>query len=128
MSDRWKLNGNVADGQNRDGTTHRVEFGQMDGYITINLDNYGKPFEVFIHGFGGYGSTMSGWCDTLSIMLSLALQNGISVDQLASRFRELTFEPRGKTDNALVQECQSLPDYVIQYIKARYPTKEGSHA
>src|SRR4029079_976175 len=76
MNNWGKLNGNVADGQLRDGITHRVEFGRMDGYVTVNVDNYGKPFEVFIHGFGGFGSTMSGWCDTLSILLSLALQNG----------------------------------------------------
>lgn len=116
----------MPDTTTRNGTTHRVQFGQMDGYVTINVDLDGNPFEVFIHGFGQYGSTMAGWVDTLSILLSVALQNGITVENLSDRFSELSFEPRGKTDNDLVPECQSLPDYVIQYIKTRYPTKEGS--
>lgn len=120
-------NGGVPDTHLRDGITHRVGFGNMKGYVTINVDQDGKPFEVFIHGFGQYGSTMSGWVDTLSIMLSLALQNGISIEQLSDRFEELTFDPRGTTDNDLVPECQSLPHYVIEYIKASYPTKEDSH-
>ncbi len=123
-----KTNGSVPDTTLRDGGTHRVEFGGMKGYVTVNLDNDGNPFEVFIHGFGQYGSTMSGWVDTLSILLSLCLQNGISIDRLSDRFQELTFDPRGPTDNDTVNECQSLPHYVIEYIKTRYPTKEGTRA
>lgn len=128
MSLNGKTNGTVPDTQPRIGTTHRIEFGQMHGYVTINLDDHNDPFEVFIHGFGQYGSTMSGWCDTLSILLSLALQNGIAIEQLEKRFRELTFEPRGVTDDPLVPTCQSLPDYVIQHIKEKYPTKEDDRA
>lgn len=123
-----KLNGTVPDTETRPGETHRVEFGGMHGYITLNFDSNGNPFEIFIHGFGQYGSTMSGWVDTLSILLSIALQNGIRVEQLERRFSELSFDPRGKTDSEEVPECQSLPHYVIKYIQTRYPTKEDSVA
>lgn len=123
-----KVNGTVPDRALRDGQTHRVEFGGMKGYVTINVDAEGNPFEVFIHGFGQYGSTMSGWVDTLSILLSLCLQNGISIERLSDRFQELTFDPQGPTDNDEVTNCQSLPHYVIEYIKAKYPTKEGASA
>lgn len=123
-----KLNGQVPDTELRNGETHRVEFGGMKGYVTVNVDGDGIPFEVFIHGFGQYGSTMSGWVDTLSILLSVCLQNGVTIEKLSNRFEELTFDPQGTTDNDLIGECQSLPHYVIEYIKARYPTKEEAHA
>lgn len=123
-----KLNGQVPDTTIRPGNTHRVEFGGMKGYVTVNLDDDGVPFEVFIHGFGQYGSTMGGWVDTLSILLSVCLQKGVPIEQLQRRFEELTFDPRGRTDNDRVPECQSLPHYVINYIQTMYPTKEGAHA
>lgn len=109
---------------NRNGLTHKVEIGGVAGFITANRGVDGKLREVFIHGFGQYGSTMQGFADSFGILLSLGLQQGLSLEILARRFARLRFEPQGKTDNPDIPFCHSIPDYVFRWLVQRFTEGE----
>src|ERR1700760_2881007 len=101
----------------REGITHKVHIEGMAGYITANVWEDGSLREVFVHGFGKLGSTVQGWTDSFAILVSLALQQGMTLPELAKRFAYLKFEPHGYTDNPKIPKCWSVPDYVFRYLE-----------
>lgn len=100
----------------REGTTHAVHIGGMQGYITANQHEDGSLGEIFIHGFGQLGSTNTGWVNSFSIMLSIALQYGAELPMLARKYAHVKFEPYGETDNPDIPYCRSIPDYVFRWL------------
>ena len=111
----------------RAGFTHKVHIGRLTGYITVNADEQGAPREVFIHGFGGFGSTLQGFCDTFAIMLSISLQHGVTLHTLAGKFGRMTIEPNGETDNPEIPWCWSIPDYIVTLLVHKFGTTELIH-
>lgn len=104
----------------RNGVTHKVHVSGMVGYVTMNIDDDGALREVFIHGFGTYGSTLQGWADSFAIMLSIALQRGTPLTALAPKFLNKRFDPAGKTDNPEIPWCNSIPDYIFRLLALRF--------
>mgnify|MGYP003502232364 CR=1 FL=1 len=98
----------------REGLTHKVTIGGFAGHLTANVDENGDLAEVFIHGFGSFGSTHRGWTDSFGIMLSLGIRHGdLSIERLRERFATIKFEPNGATDNPDIPTCESIPDYIF---------------
>lgn len=108
----------------RTGVTHKVRIGGLDGFITANVDDEQHVVEVFIHGFGTYGSVMQGWTDAFGIMLSLALQSDLSFHALALRIARVRFEPNGETSNPAIPYCYSIPDYVFRWLTYKFGTEQ----
>lgn len=104
----------------RRGITTKVTIGGMRGYITANPDEEGKLFEIFVHGFGKYGSAVQGWVDCFCITMSLGIQSGLSLDVAAPRLCKLKFEPYGETDNAAIPHCNSVPDYLCRWLAQHF--------
>lgn len=102
--------------ETREGITHRVQIGGMDGYITANRFEDGRLGEIFIHGFGALGSTNAGWTNAFAIMVSISLQFGTELPMLARKFAHMRFEPNGETDNPKIPHCHSIPDYIFKWI------------
>lgn len=57
------------------GTTQRIETGVGKVYITINDDENGDPFEVFIN-VGSSGGYTNSWAEALAMVTSVALRSG----------------------------------------------------
>lgn len=109
----------------REGITHLVKIGGMNGYITTNpKPSEGPVQEIFIHGFGALGSTNAGWTNAFAIMVSIALQFGTELPMLARKFAHMKFEPNGDTDNPRIPHCHSIPDYIFQWIAWNYGSAE----
>jgi ribonucleoside-diphosphate reductase alpha chain len=104
----------------RHGKTHKVHIEGMAGYVTANTWEDGSLREVFVHGFGKLGSTIQGWTDSFSILTSIALQEGVSLSDLARRFAYLKFEPYGMTDNPKIPKCYSVPDYIFRWLALEF--------
>lgn len=106
------------------GTTHAVNIAGQKGYIVVNEDDEGRPYEVFIKGFGKFGSAIHGWADSFAIMLSIGLHSGTTLEQFAPILCQMKFEPNGETNNPDIPECFSIPDYVAQWLVERYGSEE----
>lgn len=68
------------------GHTHKVKSGCCDLYVTVNVDENQKPVEVFIQ-TGGTGCNASNVA--LGRMISVALQNGISVNNVVKQLAKV---------------------------------------
>ena len=100
-------------GQRRSLTTS-FAVGGAEGYMTAGLfpdDNLG---EVFLK-LGKQGSTLAGVMDAFSIAISIALQYGVPLEALVSKFVNMSFEPAGLTGNDTdIRMASSIMDYVFR--------------
>lgn len=99
----------------RDSVTHKVSIDGNEFYITAGKYPDGRIGEVFIIG-SKTGSTTRGYLDTIGSLLSINLQQGISIDKLVEKFSGVKFEPSGFTSNPNIPTCTSLVDYVVRWI------------
>jgi ribonucleoside-diphosphate reductase alpha chain len=111
----------------REGMVQSVTIGGMQGYITANRHEDGTLGEVFIHGFGQLGSTNTGWVNSFSIMLSIAIQYGAEMPMLARKFAHVKFEPYGETDDPDIPYCRSIPDYTLRYLARKFGDEDLQH-
>lgn len=110
--------------KDREGLTHKVDIGGMEGYIVANSLPDGELGEVFLHGFGQAGSTLDGWTQTFAIMLSVGLQFGVELPMLARKFAHMRFEPNGDTDNEDIPWCASVPHYIFNWLAFEFGDEE----
>jgi hypothetical protein len=108
----------------RSGITHKVEIdgpgGKVEGYIIANRHGDGSLGEVFLQGFGKQGSTLDGWVQLSAMLFSVALQYGAEFPMLARKISYVKFEPYGKTNNPLIPECRSVPDYIVRWLALEF--------
>ena len=74
------------------------------------------------------GSTVSGLMDTLATMTSIALQYGVPLRDLVSKFAHVRFEPSGFTGNAEIPIAKSIVDYIFRWLGSRFLPKEDRDA
>ena len=70
------------------------------------------------------GSTISGLMDTIGVLTSMALQYGVPLGVLVSKFSHVRFEPSGFTKNPDIPMAKSLIDYIFRFLGARFLTGE----
>ena len=78
--------------------THHFSIAGQDGYLTVGVYEDGLPGEIFIT-MAKQGSTISGLMDSFATAVSLALQYGVPLDVLCSKFTHVRFEPSGWSGN-----------------------------
>ena len=76
----------------RPAVTHSVTIGAVDVFITVGVYEDGSPGELFLT-VGHEGGTLGGMLDCFATAISIALQYGASLDDLARKFKDTTFEP-----------------------------------
>ena len=103
----------------RNSVTHRFEVGGHEGYLTVGLYDDGNPGEVFIV-MAKEGSTIGGLMDSFGTAISLCLQYGAPVRDLAEKFMHTRFEPSGFTKNADIPIAKSLIDYIFRWINLKF--------
>ena len=85
----------------RQSVTHKFNVNGHEGDITVGLYEDGSPGEVFVR-MAKMGSTVRGLVDTIAVLTSLALQHGVPVEDLVTKFRHTRFEPLGYTSNPTI--------------------------
>ena len=103
----------------RDSVTHKFSVAGHEGYIHIGQYEDGTPGELFIK-IAKEGSTVAGLMDTVGIVTSMALQYGVPLDVLVSKFSHVRFEPSGFTKNPEIPVAKSLIDYIFRFLGARF--------
>ena len=78
--------------QDMTGVTERIRTGHGTMYITINVDEEGKPFEVFT-ALGKAGGCDSAQLEAISRLVSLALRSGVDVKKVIEQIRGITCCP-----------------------------------
>src|SRR5262249_51504911 len=98
---------------------HKFDIAGHEGYIHIGLYDDGSPGEIFIK-IAKEGSTISGLMDTIGILASMALQYGVPLEVLVSKFSHVRFEPSGFTKNPVIPLAKSLIDYMFRFLGAKF--------
>jgi ribonucleoside-diphosphate reductase alpha chain len=66
------------------------------------------------------GSTIGGLMDSLGTAISVALQYGVPIESLVSKFAYQRFEPQGITTNRDIPFAKSLVDYIFQWMGMQF--------
>jgi ribonucleoside-diphosphate reductase alpha chain len=103
----------------RQALCHKFEVAGHEGYIHVGFYEDGTPGELFIK-MAKEGSTISGLMDTIGVLTSMAIQYGVPLEVLVSKFSHVRFEPSGFTRNPEIPMAKSLIDYVFRYLGARF--------
>lgn len=90
-----------------------------EGYLTAGSYPDAGLGEVFLT-LGKQGSTLAGAMDAFSIAISIALQYGVPLEVLVSKFVNMRFEPTGMTDDPDVLRAQSIMDYIFRRLAFDY--------
>lgn len=110
----------------RHSLTHHFSVGGQEGYVTISLYEDGLPGEMFIR-MSKEGSTVSGLMDSFATAISLALQYGVPLQVLCSKFSHTRFEPSGWSGNPQIGYAKSLMDYLFRWLELRFlKAEQGS--
>ena len=103
----------------RDSITHHFNVAGHEGYLTVGKYINGKPGELFIT-MSKEGSTIGGLMDSLGTAISVALQYGVPIESLVSKFAYQRFEPQGITTNRDIPFAKSLVDYIFQWMGMQF--------
>ena len=103
----------------RKSETHKFTIAGHEGYLTYSTFDEGNLAEIFIR-VAKQGSTLSGLLDSFAISVSMSLQYGVPLKELAHKFIHSRFEPAGFTKNPDVQVATSIIDYIFRYLALRF--------
>ncbi len=101
--------------ETRSSLTHKFNVSGHEGYLTVGLYDDGTPGELFIT-MSKEGSTIGGLMDSLGTAISVALQYGVPVESLVTKFAHQRFEPQGMTTNKDIPFAKSLVDYIFRWM------------
>jgi ribonucleoside-diphosphate reductase alpha chain len=111
----------------RTATCHKFDIAGHEGYIHVGFYEDGTPGEIFIK-MAKEGSTISGLMDTIGVLTSMALQYGVPLEVLVSKFSHARFEPSGFTKNPDIPMAKSLIDYLFRFLGSRFLGAEARSA
>jgi len=104
----------------RQSITHKFSIGGHEGYITAGMYEDGTVGEIFITDVGKEGSTLRGMMNAFATSISIALQYGVPLETLVSKFAYMRFEPEGITQNPEIPFAKSMPDYIMRWLASRF--------
>ncbi len=107
----------------RQSETHKFSVAGHEGYLTYSFFEDGNLGEIFIR-MSKQGSTLAGLLDAFAIAVSIALQYGVPLKELASKFVHMRFEPTGFTKNPEIPMASSIIDYIFKYLAFKFLTPE----
>lgn len=103
--------------------THHFAVAGQEGYLTVGVYDDGRPGELFI-AMAKEGSTISGLMDAFATAVSLALQYGVPLEVLCSKFTHMRFEPSGWSANPRIGYAKSIIDYVFRWLEMKFLESE----
>lgn len=109
--------------QTREAITHKFSISGHEGYLNVGKYPDGRPGEIFIT-MNKEGSTISGLMDGVATLTSIALQSGVPLKSMVSKFAYTKFEPSGFTGNDEVKDATSILDYIFRWLAVKFMTEE----
>ncbi len=104
----------------RTGRVIKFYVGEIKGYIVTGEYPDGTLAEVFIK-IAKQGSTLNGFAAWIATTVSLAIQHGVPLVDLAGvPCRELAFDPGGETNDPEIPRAHSVADYVMRKLVLLY--------
>ncbi len=103
------------------GVTRKIDSPLGDMYVTINEDEEGRPFEVFV-ALGKAGGPAMADAEAIGRLISLALRSGIPLRSVHKQLRGIS------SDRAVgfgTNKVLSSPDAIAQVIERYLEEKEG---
>ncbi|MBI2625656.1 vitamin B12-dependent ribonucleotide reductase [Candidatus Parcubacteria bacterium] len=107
----------------RKSETHRFVIAGHKGYLTYSMYEDGAPAEIFIQ-ISKHGGALAGLLGSFAITVSMALQYGVPLKELARKFVYGRYEPSGVTENPDIRIATSITDYIFRYLALRFLAKE----
>ena len=112
----------------RHAITHQFALAETDNpskrtrvYIHAGMHPDGRLGEVFLVA-SKEGSFVSALFDTIALLISIALQHGVPLQQITRKLRFGRFEPSVVVDGAPdIPQAASLLDYIGRYLDLRFP-------
>ena len=112
----------------RPSITHKFSIAGHEGYLTIGLyPDTQQPGEIFIT-MAKQGSTLAGMMDAFATSVSIALQYGVPLEDLCTKFSHMRFEPSGFTNNKQIPIAKSMMDYIFRYLSLKFLGQEKEEA
>lgn len=105
----------------RRSVTHKFSISGHEGYVTVGFFDDDSPGEMFIT-IAKEGSTIGGLMNTIGILTSVALQNGVPLNVLSEKLSFVRFEPFGRTENSDIPIVNSIIDYIFRWVKTVSPS------
>ncbi|MBU1196955.1 hypothetical protein KJ765_00430 [Candidatus Micrarchaeota archaeon] len=103
----------------RQSITHKFSVNNYEGYLTVGLYEDGNPGEIFIT-MSKEGSTISGLTDAFATSVSMALQYGVPLRVLTTKFLNSRFEPSGFTHHKDIKTASSIVDYIFRWLALKF--------
>lgn len=103
------------------GVTRRVYTGRGNLYVTVNMSEDGKPFEIFA-ALGKAGGNDSAMAEAVSRMVSLTLRSGIDPKESITQLKGITDVPAWNEGELI----RSVPDAIANVLEKIYETKNDS--
>ncbi len=108
----------------RPALTHKFSVCGHEGYLHVGLyPDTNLPGEIFIR-MAKEGSTISGLMDAFATSISIALQYGVPLEDLCSKFSFMRFEPSGITNNPKIPMAASIMDYIFRYLALTFTEEQ----
>ena len=104
----------------RKSLTHRFKLGNQKGYLIIGFYEDGTPGEVFIK-LSKVGSSSRVLYDTIGILTSIALQNGVPLAEITRKLKRVRSEASGIVNGVFYN---SIIDYIFSYLEAKCQEKK----
>lgn len=98
---------------------HRFTVGGLKGYLKVSIGEDGQPVEIFLN-VGKHGTTVAGLCNTIAVLTSLGLRQGVPLDAMCQALQGVTFEPSGFTSNSEIRQASSIIDYLFRWLRWRF--------
>jgi ribonucleoside-diphosphate reductase alpha chain len=109
--------------QSRPARTTSFRVGDAEGYVTAGSYPDDGLGEIFMK-VSKQGSTLSGIMDAFSIAVSVGLQYGVPLEDYASKFINMKFEPSGMTNDPDIRFASSIVDYMFRRLALDHLTSE----
>lgn len=85
-------------------------------YVTVSRNDAGTPVRVDMH-CGRLGYSEHALFCALSEMMTMALERGVPLADIAKRFRRVAFDPAGPTGDPDFPMATSILDYVGNWME-----------
>lgn len=96
--------------------TQRVKIG-VNRTLYLSVDDDASPNEIFLRIRGETGSEKTCCYDVIARLISLALQEGVAIEDIASRLHGTRTEPAGPvTGDDRIKFCNGTIDYIGRHL------------
>lgn len=108
----------------RNHITQRVRIGNART-LYLSVDDEQAPNEIFLRIRGETGSEKTCCYDVIARLISLAIQEGVSMVDIAERLHGTRTEPAGAVDgDERIKFCDGTIDYIGRHLLVRYGGRE----